>query len=268
MASLGRALSLEWKAVPLRTNADVAEAVARGDVEMGALPVENTLAGSVTASYDALIETDEIIVVHETVLPIHHCLMAPPSATLATLVTVESHPVALAQCTVFFGRHPWLRQQASFDTAGAAREVGDSGDSRRGAIAARVAAERYGLTILAENIEDRPDNQTRFLAFVKRGSSASEIASRTLARSATHQRTILAITTENAPGALFRALEPFANRGLNLVKIESRPTGEPWTYRFILDVEGDAAPAIDELRTRTAWCRVIGTYARDAALRY
>src|SRR5206468_1702569 len=137
--------------------------VARGEAEAGVLPVENTLAGSVPASYDAILAEPTLHVVREVVIPIHHCVMARAGASLESLRTVESHPIALAQCATWFAQHPDIVARAAYDTAGAARDIGRADDPARGALASRVAAEHYGLEILAENVEDRDDNQTRFV---------------------------------------------------------------------------------------------------------
>ncbi|HEY8176547.1 MAG TPA: prephenate dehydratase [Gemmatimonadaceae bacterium] len=246
------------EAVPTRTPLDVASAVSAGDVDAGVFPVENTLAGSVVASYDALAKNDDLHAVAEAVVRIRHCLLAANGATLESIELVESHPVALAQCTIFLARYPRIEVRAATDTARAAREVAEAGDARRAAIAGRPAATRYGLRVLADGIEDRPDNQTRFLAVTR--------APAVLAPG-TRARTSLIFTTANDPGALVRALVPLAEHKLNLSKLESRPTGEPWTYRFFADVEhaaGDAAHdrALEEMCKATRTLRILGTYAR------
>lgn len=245
--------------VPRPDFSSVALAVLRREAEAGVLPIENTLAGSVVGSYDALSDADPLRVVGETILPIHHCLLALPGSTLEGLEEVASHPVALAQCGAFLRAHPHLRIAPSYDTAGAAREVAARRDTTRGAIAGRPAAERYGLAVLADHIEDRQDNQTRFLALAR--------GERVLADAATPSRTALLVVTANIPGALLRVLSPFADAGLNLSKLESRPTGEPWSYRFFLELEhlaGDEAVwrALEHVRAVSQEVRRLGTYAR------
>jgi prephenate dehydratase len=245
--------------VPTRSFAGVAAAVEAGGVEFGLLAVENTLAGTVVEAYDALAAA-AVSVVGEVVLPIHHCVLAPAGATLGGLRTVESHPVALAQCGDFLARHEHVQAMVAYDTAGAARLVAEAGDRRRAAIAGRGAAERFGLAVLAADVEDRPDNQTRFLAVSR---TAAPLAAGTPARTA-----LLAVT-DNVPGALLRLLAPLAGAGLNLSKLESRPTGEPWSYRFFLEVEHLAgaaalAAALDELRAASRALRVLGSFARFA----
>ena len=244
--------------VPCREFIDVATAVENGDVDAGMLPIENTLAGSVVGSYDALTACASLHVVAETVVEIHHCVLAPPGAAIETLATVESHPVALAQCTRWLRSHPAITARAAYDTAGAARDVAQRGDMRSAAIAARGAAARYGLEIIAANIEDRSDNQTRFL-MVSRSPRAPD---RDVAA-----RTALLITTPNVPGALLRVLEPLATNEINMSKLESRPTEEPWHYRFFLELDHPAADpslptALEQLRGATESLRVLGTYGR------
>jgi prephenate dehydratase len=243
-------------AVPYRENVEVARALAVGDVELGLLPIENTLAGSVTVSYDAILGEPKIFAVAEVVLPIHHCVLGVPTATLDSLRVVESHPVALAQCAKFFDRHPSIVARAVYDTAGAALDISRARDVTRGAIASRLAASHYGLEILEADVEDREDNQTRFLVLSR---SRFELARGTRAR------TLLVVTTENKPGALLRVLAPFAERSLNLVKLEARPTGEPWTYRFVLEVEHPAGDpsmhqALRVVAASSESVRDVGTY--------
>jgi prephenate dehydratase len=251
-----RALWPEARPVPMRTNLDVARAVSTGAVDAGVLPVENTLAGSVVDTWDAIVSTEPLHAVAETVVPIHHCVLALPGATVAQLRTVESHPVALAQCHGWFARHPHVRATAAADTAGAAAAIASAGDPTRAALAGRHAAALHALEILAVDVEDRLDNQTRFLALAR--------ARRTLPLG-TRARSALIVGAPNEPGALLRLLAPIAAHGLNVSRIESRPTGVPWTYRFFLDIEHEVgcqrfAAAVAALHHLAA-VRVVGTVA-------
>lgn len=244
--------------VPCREFLDVARAVEGGTVDAGVLPIENTLAGSVVGSYDVLGACERLHVVAETVVDIHHCVLAPRGATLAALTSIESHPVALAQCTRFLRDRPAIAVRAAYDTAGAARDIASRADPRAGAIAGRAAAERYSLELLATNVEDRSDNQTRFLMVAR---APGEIARGAPARTA------LLLTTPNVPGALLRVLHPLAAHGINMSKLESRPADEPWHYRFFLELDHPAgdpsiAAAFDQLRAMTESLRVLGSYAR------
>lgn len=244
--------------VPCREFIDVAQAVESGGADAGMLPIENTLAGSVVGSYDALTACESLHVIAETVVEIHHCVLGVRGAVLDALATVESHPVALAQCTRWLRAHPSIIVRAAYDTAGAARDIAARGDARAAAIAGRGAAERYDLDILAANIEDRSDNQTRFLMVARApGSLAPDIPA----------RTALLVTTPNVPGALLRVLEPLAAHQINMSKLESRPADAPWHYRFFLELDhlaGDPslAAALGQLRGATESLRVLGTYSR------
>lgn len=159
-------------AVPQPTFVDVVRAVTAGSVDAGVLPVENTIAGSVRESVEALAASDAVLVVGETTIPVSHCLMAPNGAVLESLAVVESHPVAIAQCKKFLSRRPWITVVMKHDTAGAARAVASAADPRRSAIAGRRAALRYGLLILAEGIQDARENCTRFVVIARKSRGA------------------------------------------------------------------------------------------------
>ncbi len=244
--------------VPERSCADVVRALESGAVDLGMLPIENSLAGSVVATYDALSESRECWVVGEEILPIHHCLLALPGVDAAGITRVASHPVALAQCGRFLGRHDWMEVDAAYDTAGAARDVAASGDRTRAAIAGRGAAKRFGLEIIASEIEDRPDNQTRFLALSRE---------RAVLAPGTEARTAIIATTLNVPAALFRLLEPLAESGINLSKLDSRPTGEPWSYSFFLEIEHlsndpKLVGVLAAMQKRSDTLRILGHFPR------
>ncbi|HJQ53453.1 MAG TPA: chorismate mutase [Gemmatimonadaceae bacterium] len=156
--------------VPMPTFAAVVRAVITGDADACVIPVENSIVGKVDPGLHAIAAHPQLRQVGEVMVPVRHCLMAPRGATLATLKSAASHVVALAQCSRFFEQHPSIKPAKSFDTAGAAREVAERGDPTRAAIAGRAAAERYGLTILEEGIQDTRDNYTRFVALVSQRS--------------------------------------------------------------------------------------------------
>jgi prephenate dehydratase len=169
-AAIAAAWGAAATAVPCASFSDVIAAVESGRADGGLLPVANSIAGAVDESVRA-IERSTLSVVGETTLPIHLDLLAVEGATLETVRTVESHPVALRQCRQFLAAHPRIEARASHDTAGAAREVAASGDRRRAAVASARAGALYGLTTLASAIEDRTGNVTRF-AIVARPDSA------------------------------------------------------------------------------------------------
>jgi len=152
--------------IPVPTFTGAVRAVQEGDADACVIPVENSIVGRVDAGWHALAAYPEMRTVGETLVLVRHCLLAPKGATLEGLTAASSHPVALAQCSRFFETHPWIKQSKSFDTGGAAREVAERGELSRAAIASRAAAERYGLAVLEEGIQDQRDNHTRFVAVV------------------------------------------------------------------------------------------------------
>ena len=196
------------------------------------------------------------------IISIVHNLIALPGAPMSKLQVVESHPVALAQCERFFIAHPGLKRVAAEDTAGSVREMMNLADPARAAIASKRAAEIYGGEILQEHLEDDRENYTRFLLL-----ALSTTANPTL-DSAGHSIEKLSLVFELAhlPGALYHALAPFANRNINMMKIESRPIrGKPWQYRFHLDLQAstkdpEVQAAIAELRQLSAQLRILGSY--------
>ena len=172
-----------------------------------------------------------------------HNLIGPPGARFDEMTVVESHPVALAQCEQFFSEHPRLKRIATEDTAGSVREVVLAGDPTRAAIAGRRAAEIYGGVILREHLEDNRENYTRFWLLSPSQSEPEDA-----------DKLSLFFQLDHRPGALLHALEPFARRGINLMKIESRPvhgsrgnTGSIWTCRR-REVIRRLAAALEELR--------------------
>lgn len=217
-------------------------------------PIENSLAGSVHRSYDLLLESS-LHIEAEVVIPIAHNLIACYGTTFEQIKVVESHPVALAQCEKFFAAHPHLKRIATEDTAGSVRDVICGNDPTRAAIAGRRAAEIYGGIILREHTEDHRENYTRFILLSPQPRVSEDAAKLSLVLKLAH-----------LPGALSRALEPFAQRGIDLLKIESRPiAGRPWQYRFYLDLkastnEREVSRALSELQEHVEEVRVLGCY--------
>jgi prephenate dehydratase len=158
--------------LPLREFHDVVCAVADGRADFGVLPVENSVAGPVTSCLAAISACGELEIGEQVVIPIEQCLLAHAGVALEELRSVASHPVALAQCAAFLRRHPHLRAEAAYDTAGAARDVAAGGRRSDAAIAGRAAAERYGLVVIADAIQDAPDNRTRFVTVARAGAAA------------------------------------------------------------------------------------------------
>ena len=217
-------------------------------------PVENSLYGSVYENYDLLLSSN-LTIAAEVVVPIAHNLIGVPGASLDKVRTVQSHPVALGQCRRFFVEHPTIKRIVAEDTAGSAREVVAAGDPSRAAIAGRRAAQVHGGVILQEHLEDHRENYTRFW-----------LLAHLPAMPAAANKISLAVFLLHQPGALVRALEPLARRGINLVKIESRPlVGHPWEYCFYLDLQASPGAAetqavLEELKGCTRELRILGCY--------
>ncbi len=152
--------------IPVRTFTAALRAVEEGEADACVIPVDNSIVGRVEQGWNALGAYKGMRTVREAIVPVHHCLLAVKGAALQDLRVAYSHPVALAGCTKFFEAHPWIKPGKSFDTAGAAREVAERGDLTHAAIAGKTAAERYGLVVLAEAIQDLRENHTRFVAVV------------------------------------------------------------------------------------------------------
>jgi monofunctional chorismate mutase len=152
--------------IPVPTFTGALRLVDEGEADACVIPVENSIVGRVEAGWQALAAYPGMRVVADAFVPVRHCLLAPKGATLQGLSTASSHPVALAQCGRFFETHPWIKASKSFDTGGAARDVAEGGDLTQAAIASVAAAERYGLAVLEEGIQDRRDNHTQFVAVV------------------------------------------------------------------------------------------------------
>lgn len=243
---------------------DVARAVAERDAAFGLLPVENTLAGAVAPAWDA-IAAAELVVIGEVVWPIEMCLLGVSGSTLDGIRRALSHPVALAQCGRFFRAHTDIAPMPAHDTAGAARHVAELRDPSAAAIAGRHAADVYGLEVLAEHIQDRPDNQTRFFVVAPAESSEAAADTQSLRGEAAGRKTALLIETPNRPGALLAVLEPIAQADINLTHLACRPGDEPWTYRFFIEIgvgvdEESARAALDVIRPQTTSFRIMGSF--------
>jgi len=217
-------------------------------------PIENSLAGFVHACYDLLLES-KLYISGEVIIPINHYLIGCPGASFEKIATVESHPVALDQCRRFLAGNPQIRRVAAEDTAGSVARIVAQADPTRAAIAGKRAAEQYGGVILREHLEDSSENYTRFLLLTPSAEFPEEADKLSLVIELPHQ-----------PGALHNALDPFARRGIDLLKIEGRPVkGRPWEYCFYLDLRSspddvELTTALEELRDRRVETRILGAY--------
>jgi prephenate dehydratase len=243
----------EVETIPCKTSDEIFPIVENGDADYGMLPVENAVAGSVTGSYELLMEHD-LRVWAEVILRVHHMLLTIPGTKLGDLKRVRSHPQALAQCEHFLDRYG-LQAEPAFDTAGSARDLAENPEPGVGTIAGELAAEMYGLEIVARNIEDFHFNYTRFFVLSMDDPPRPQRPKTSLVFSARHQ-----------PGTLYDSLGEFATRGINLTKIESRPRrNRPWQYLFYLDFEGhwqdpECEAAIMALLRRSSFVKMLGSY--------
>lgn len=243
---------------------DIFRVVKDGRAAGAAVPIENTLAGSVHENYDHLVNF-ELVVTGETSVRIVHNLIAPPGVPFSRVRRVFSHPVALNQCLDFFARNPQLEKIPFYDTAGSVKMVMENGLKDAAAIASAVAAEIYGGRILRRSIESDRQNYTRF--FLLRTPESARRHPPRADRSAAWKTSVV-FSTRNVPGALFRALGAFALRDLNLTKIESRPLrGKPWEYLFYLEFLGRvdspaARNALSHLGELADFLRVLGCYPK------
>src|SRR5579883_1519679 len=208
---------------------DVYEAVVDGTADFGLSAVENSLVGSIPTVYDLLGNTHDVQIIGEIYLGIHHSLLGLPGSTLDGITDIYSHPVALAQCTAFTKKQlPHAATHAAADTAGSAVFVKEAGNPAWAAIAGEHNAPRLGLQVLAKNIENNPQNYTRFLALSRSGPvpTSKQPADKT---SLYIQK--LSRQDDLTPGILHKALGCFAEQNIALTKVESRPTGStPWQY--------------------------------------
>lgn len=244
--------------VPMRTMPDVLQAVADGHVELGFLPIENAIEGTVNLTLDGLIFDHDFMIQREVILPIHLHLAAPAGSSLVDIKRVHSFPVALAQSRLYLHDNlPDAQQVGASSTAEAARAVAEAANIGDAAICPALAAEQYGLTILASDIEDHAENCTRFLLLARHGIPAATGHDKTV---------VVCYQTEDRPGSLQGMLAEFSARGINLTKLESRTTKQALgSYCFIIELEGHidedvVADALMSVRSAQADVKFLGSF--------
>jgi prephenate dehydratase len=243
----------ETKTVSCQTLEGIYEAVETGRAELGLLPVENALAGSLPRAYELLMERD-LRIRAEVIMRIQHTLMAAPGVKLSDLKRVRSTLLSLNQCEKFINRYN-LEQIPASDTASSARDLATHPEKDLGVIASKLAAQIYKLDILEEEIEDAAFNYTRFFVLGREDPPRAQRCKTSLIFSARH-----------LPGSLYHCLGEFAERNINLTKIESRPRRDrPWQYLFYLDFEGywqdpTAEAALLGLLRRAGFVKMLGSY--------
>jgi chorismate mutase/prephenate dehydratase len=244
---------------PCETLDEVFKMVQDGGLPYGIVPVENSQEGSISRSYDLLLDS-EVMVCGEAQIRVSHCLLANKGTRAGDLKKVYSHPQALAQCQGYL-RRLGCELIPSYDTAGSARMIKDKQLMDSAAVAGARAAQIYDMQVLAREIEDNPRNTTRFFVLSKQDSPPTG-----------NDKTSIVFLLKHRPGTLHEALGEFSGRGINLTKIESRPTRQkPWEYNFYLDFEGhrtDAAvqETITRLEDSSLFLKVLGSYPRAKPL--
>jgi prephenate dehydratase len=228
--------------------------VTSGEADAGVVPVENSQAGSVNETYDLLLHTDLLKLFGETVVRVDHALLGVPGARLESVRHVYSHWQALAQCEEFLASLR-VEMHAVHDTAGAARLVAERADPEDAAVASIEAGRKFGLKVLAEHIQTHPENFTKFAVIATDDPKLGAA-----------DKTSLVMAVLDRPGSLLASLRPFADREVNLTKLESRPRrGAPFEYVFYVDLaraadDDDVVAALGEVRKHTSLLKVLGSY--------
>ncbi|MCC1480884.1 prephenate dehydratase [Roseibaca sp. Y0-43] len=253
----------DYEPLPCATFHDTMAAVRDGQAELAMVAVENSIYGRV-ADVHSLLPESGLHIVAEAFVRVHVNLLGLPGAKLEQVQEAHGHPVILPQCSTFLRDHG-IRGVVSSDNARAAREVAERGDPTHAALASEMAAKIYGLEVLAPQIEDRPDNTTRFLIMA---------AKPDMTRRGDHgMMTSFLFRVRNIPAALYKAMGGFATNGVNMVKLESYMVNGSFTAtQFFAEIEGhpeddNVKLALDELRYFTSYLNILGTYPADAARR-
>jgi chorismate mutase/prephenate dehydratase len=239
--------------VPYNTFADAIHAVAKGKVDDGIVPVENTLGGGIREVFN-LLDEEVVYGIGEIRLRISHSLLARKGASLSTIKKVYSHPQALLQCRKFIREKKLIRVEY-YDTAGAAKFVSENDDLTIAAIASEAAAEDYGLVILKRHLESDGNNFTRFMAISKEYSVQDHA-----------DKTCVVFGLRNRPGELHRILSVFAIRDIDILSIDSIPVvRKPWDYEFFVEFRGSVLNekelnAINHLRELCPHVKVVGSF--------
>jgi prephenate dehydratase len=243
---------------------EVFSAVSLGTAGAGVIPVENVINGTVRENYDLLLEYD-LQILGEVVVPVRLCLAALPGQRLEEIERVYSHIQALGQAEVFLRARPW-QLLSTYNTAGAGKAIVDRGERGAAAVLSPRAAGLFGLEILVDEIGDLPGNRTRFVVLTEPGAATPTIDT----EPDTARRTTLVLAVRNEPGTLLEVLRVFGEHGLNMSKLESRPSRErAWEYVFWADLDADAAEpatqaALEALGPVTTMVRVLGCYPKAA----
>jgi prephenate dehydratase len=250
---------------PLGSFREVFEAVTRGGADAGVVPIENVINGTVRENYDLLLE-HELQIVGEVVVPVRLCLAALPGQGVEEIERVYSHIQALGQSEAFLRSRNW-QLLTTYNTAGAGKAIADRGERGAAAVLSPRAAALFGLEVLADEIGDLPGNRTRFVVLARHDAGdAGPVGGLDAPR-----RTTLVLAVRNEPGTLLAVLKVFAEHGLNMSKLESRPSRErAWEYVFWVDLDADDSDqatqaALNALVPVTTILRVLGSYPKGEA---
>ena len=245
--------------IPAASFRAVFDAVTAGDAAAGVVPIENVIHGTVRENYDLLVEY--ALTIHgEVMVPVRLCLAALAGQRLDEIERVYSHIQALGQAEGFLRSRSW-QLLSTYNTAGAGKAIADAGERGAAAVLSPRAAALFALEVLADDIGDLPDNRTRFLVL-----APAEAELPPLLDAPARRRTTLVVAVRNEPGTLLKVLAVIAAHGLNMRKLESRPSRErAWEYVFWIDLDGDVADpamtaALDEVRGVTTMTRILGSY--------
>ena len=246
----------EIKTQPLATISEVIKSVDKGDANEGLIPIENSLEGSVNLTQDLLTFESEAKIIREIVIPVRHNLIAKKDIDLSKIKKIVSHPHASAQCRIFLNNKlPGVEIIAANSTAEAVKKIADLNEDTA-AIGTKIAAELYGLSIIEKDIEDSRDNKTRFI-----------FIGNYIPQKSGHDKTsIVCFLKKDKPGSLYKILKEFADRDINLTKIESRPARKNiGDYVFMIDLEGHQYEekifeVIESLRRNVYMIKILGSY--------
>jgi prephenate dehydratase len=233
----------------------VLENLVNGQLDIGFLPIENSIVGNVAVNLD-LLNQHETYIIGEFYLNINHCLLVKPGTKITEIKFAHSHPIALAQCRSFLKKNS-IEPVSGLDTAGSALKLTERNEKHHAVIASSLCSEYYGLEILREKIQTVENNITRFVAFVKKENIPSQLK---------QEKTSLSFSTNHEAGALLKCMQVFSNHKINLTKIESRPVPtDPFHYIFFVDFVGainhpEIIACLDELRPHVQYVNILGSY--------
>jgi chorismate mutase / prephenate dehydratase len=246
--------------VPFRTSYAVVDALKKNTIDYGLLPIDNSIVGNISHTYDLLVE-NKLTILKEVIIPINHSLIVFPGVKKEDIKTIFSHPAAISQCEVFLRGYPNAEIIPTYDTAGSAKMIANKKLTDTAAIASADAAALYKLDILAQKIEDYPHNQTRFVLVTHED---IQLENDTIAP----WKVSAVFNTLDQPGMLFKCIGVFEKHNLNMTMLTSRPhKTEPWKFNFFVELDGHALDpnldaAFEEIKSMVGFIHILGSYHR------